>query len=58
VGEVNLLRDYPKTKRKLEERKVQKAAAFSLHPLKNLNVWGDGGVIVTTFGELAEKLKL
>ena len=26
MGEVNLLRDYPKTKRKLEERKVQKAA--------------------------------
>ena len=23
------------------------AGAFSLHPLKNLNVWGDGGVIVT-----------
>ena len=22
-------------------------ACFSLHPLKNLNVWGDGGVIVT-----------
>ena len=22
------------------------AAAFSLHPLKNLNVWGDGGIIV------------
>ena len=22
-------------------------AGFSLHPLKNLNVWGDGGVIVT-----------
>ena len=23
------------------------AAAFSLHPLKNLNVWSDGGMIVT-----------
>ena len=23
------------------------AGAFSLHPLKNLNVWSDGGVIVT-----------
>lgn len=26
---------------------------FSLHPLKNLNVWGDGGVIVTDNDELA-----
>ena len=33
-------------------------AGFSLHPLKNLNVWGDGGVIVTRDGELAEKLRL
>lgn len=33
-------------------------AAFSLHPLKNLNVWGDGGVIVTRNKELNEKLKL
>lgn len=33
-------------------------ACFSLHPLKNLNVWGDGGVIVTPSKELAEKLKL
>jgi aminotransferase EvaB len=23
------------------------AAGFSLHPLKNLNIWGDGGVVVT-----------
>ena len=35
-----------------------KAAAFSLHPLKNLNVWADGGVIVTHSKELAEKLRL
>ena len=34
------------------------AAGFSLHPLKNLNVWGDGGVIVTKSPELADKLKL
>jgi dTDP-3-amino-2,3,6-trideoxy-4-keto-D-glucose/dTDP-3-amino-3,4,6-trideoxy-alpha-D-glucose/dTDP-2,6-dideoxy-D-kanosamine transaminase len=34
------------------------AGAFSLHPLKNLNVWSDGGVIVTSDDELAEKLKL
>jgi aminotransferase EvaB len=33
-------------------------ACFSLHPLKNLNVWGDGGVIVTRSSELAEKLRL
>lgn len=33
-------------------------AAFSLHPLKNLNVWGDGGVITTSSGEIYEKLLL
>ena len=33
-------------------------ACFSLHPLKNLNVWGDGGVIVTRSGELNDKLRL
>ena len=33
-------------------------AGFSLHPLKNLNVWGDGGVILTRSAELAERLKL
>lgn len=33
-------------------------ACFSLHPLKNLNVWGDGGVIVTRSPEIAEKLRL
>lgn len=33
-------------------------AGFSLHPLKNLNVWGDGGVIVTRSPELNEKLRL
>lgn len=31
-------------------------ACFSLHPLKNLNVWGDGGVIVTRSAGLAERL--
>ncbi len=34
------------------------SACFSLHPLKNLNVWGDGGVVVTRSAELAEKLRL
>jgi dTDP-4-amino-4,6-dideoxygalactose transaminase len=33
-------------------------ACFSLHPLKNLNVWGDGGVIVTRSAELNRKLRL
>lgn len=35
-----------------------KTAAFSLHPLKNLNVWADGGVIVTHLPELSHKLRL
>lgn len=34
------------------------AAAYSLHPLKNLNVWADGGVITTRSAELARKLRL
>jgi len=34
------------------------AGAFSLHPLKNINVWSDGGVIVTDDPELDEKLRL
>ncbi len=34
------------------------AAGFSLHPLKNLNVWGDGGIIVTRSKDLYRKLKL
>ncbi len=32
--------------------------AFSLHPLKNLNVWGDAGVIVTNDARLNEQLRL
>ena len=31
---------------------------FSLHPLKNLNVWSDGGVIVTDDDRLADLLRL
>ncbi len=31
---------------------------FSMHPLKNLNVWGDGGVIVTSDHDLARRLRL
>lgn len=33
-------------------------AAFSLHPLKNLNVWGDGGIITTQSEDLAKTLRL
>merc|ERR1711991_178211 len=32
--------------------------AFSLHPLKNINVWSDGGIIVTDDKILETKLKL
>ena len=35
-----------------------KLACFSFHPLKNLNVWGDGGIITTNSDELADKLRL
>ena len=31
---------------------------FSMHPLKNLNVWGDGGVACTNDDELANKIRL
>ncbi|MBV8074477.1 MAG: DegT/DnrJ/EryC1/StrS family aminotransferase, partial [Candidatus Eremiobacteraeota bacterium] len=34
------------------------AAGFSLHPLKNLNVWGDAGVVVTGDDALATQLRL
>lgn len=34
------------------------AGCFSMHPLKNLNVWGDGGVIVTNSDVLAGRLRL
>lgn len=33
------------------------AAAFSLHPLKNLSVYGDGGLITTNSTELAIRLR-
>ena len=35
-----------------------KAGAFSLHPLKNLNVWSDGGVVITSDAEIANNLRL
>ena len=31
---------------------------FSFHPLKNINVWGDGGIIVTNSDSLADQLRL
>ncbi len=34
------------------------AAGFSLHPLKNLNIWGDGGVILTRSEEVRDRLRL
>ena len=34
------------------------AGAFSLHPLKNLNVWSDGGIIVTDDDSMNEQLRL
>lgn len=34
------------------------AGGFSLHPLKNMNVWGDGGMVTTNNDLLAEKIKL
>jgi dTDP-3-amino-2,3,6-trideoxy-4-keto-D-glucose/dTDP-3-amino-3,4,6-trideoxy-alpha-D-glucose/dTDP-2,6-dideoxy-D-kanosamine transaminase len=34
------------------------AGAFSFHPLKVLNVWGDGGIITTNDDDLAKLLKL
>jgi len=34
------------------------SACYSMHPLKNLNVWGDGGFIVTNSKQFYEKLVL
>ncbi len=34
------------------------AGAFSLHPLKNLSIYGDGGLITTNDKNIAEKSKL
>ena len=35
-----------------------KTACFSVHPLKNINVWGDGGLILTDDDALADKIRL
>ncbi len=34
------------------------ACTYSMHPLKNLNIWGDGGFIVTNKKKLAERIFL
>ncbi|MDJ0841573.1 MAG: DegT/DnrJ/EryC1/StrS family aminotransferase [Acidobacteriota bacterium] len=34
------------------------AAGFSFHPLKNLNIWGDGGMITTNSEEIRDQLRL
>lgn len=34
------------------------AAEFSLHPIKNFNVWGDGGFVTTNDKAMADKMKL
>ncbi len=33
-------------------------SAFSLHPLKNINVWGDGGMVTTNDREIADRIRL
>ena len=46
---------------KLDDKPVGswgKAGAFSVHPLKNINVWGDGGLILTNDESFAEDLRL
>ena len=34
------------------------AGCFSMHPLKNLNVWGDAGIVCTSDDEFADKIRL
>ena len=34
------------------------SGAFSVHPLKNLNVWGDGGFMITNSKDIYEKVLL
>jgi len=38
--------------------RVGDTGCFSLHPLKNLNVWGDGGFLVTDSKNIYEKMLL
>ena len=44
--------------RKLHPCKLGDVACYSLHPLKNLNVWGDGGLVVTNNINLYKKISL
>lgn len=37
---------------------IGRTGAFSMHPLKNLNIWGDGGVITTNDPSIARQLRL
>ena len=37
---------------------LSRAGAFSLHPLKNLSIYGDGGIITTNDEFIAEKCRL
>jgi len=34
------------------------AACFSFHPIKHINVWGDGGIVVTRKRDVAERIRL
>jgi len=34
------------------------AACFSFHPIKHINVWGDGGIVVTRKREVADQIRL
>ena len=34
------------------------SGAFSLHPLKNINVWSDGGIITTNNKKIYDQIKL
>ena len=34
------------------------SGCFSFHPLKNINVWGDGGIVCTNNKEFAKKIEL
>lgn len=34
------------------------AGCFSMHPLKNLNIWGDGGLVCTNDDAFADKIRL